>query len=191
MRTKFLESIQRFLRAASFSAFLLLAFLAFAPCLASENHRNDRQKEKTVKSTVKTPEQVVSALFKALKEGGWEQAVSYIDIKGMIDEAKTFLNRASDQLTAAEKEKLQAELDGLTEEKVRESFIGNMKEVFGNDFSFTITGISMRDENRAVVFVELSRNGKSKNDSIPLTKISGKWLVSYRGLVKFTPTETK
>jgi hypothetical protein len=135
-----------------------------------------------------TPEKVVAEMLDALKSEDWEKAVSYIDVQGIISEAKSFLTNNSANLTTAEKELLQKELEGLTEEKVRENFISNIKEVFGNDFSYKITGISMRDEKRSVVFVELSRNGKKKNDSIPLIKIEEKWMISYRGLVRFDKT---
>jgi hypothetical protein len=147
------------------------------------------KQSKKKKDKTKTPEQIVSEMLDAMKDEDWEKAVSFIDIQGMIEEAKAFLNNTSKSLTTAEKDKMQKELEGLTEEKVRTNFIGNMKEVFGNEFSYQVTGKTMRDDNRAVVFIELSRNGKKKNDSIPLQKIDEKWMVSYRGLVRFDKTK--
>ena len=184
MTTKYRKLNILFSKKNVFAFLILILLLPFAVCLASE-------KNKRAKNADETPEEVVRQMLKALKNSEWEKAVSYIDIQGIISEAKVFLNDASKQLSADEKEELKKEIENLTEEKVRESFIANMKEVFGNDFSFVIKGKSMRDEDKAVIFVELSRNGKSKNDSIPLVKINEKWLVSYRSLVKFTPAGTK
>lgn len=167
------------------------AVLSFSLCYASGNTNRKNSKEKNTKNIPETPEQVVQAMLDALKNSDWDKAVSYIDVKGILDEATSLLDNLSKQLTGAEKQKLEAELSGLTEEKVREAFINNMKEIFGNEFTYEIKGKTIRDELNVVVFVELSRNGKSKNDSIPVKKMDGKWLVSYRGLVKFTPAGSK
>ena len=153
-------------------------------CYAFDSTNRNKIKDKNIDET---PEQVVEAMLDALKNSDWDKAVSYIDVKGILEEATLLMNNLSKQLTNAEKQKLEGELNGLTEEKVREAFINNMKEIFGNEFTYEIKGKTLRDDSNAVVFVEMSRNGKSKNDSIPLKKIDGKWLVSYRGLVKFTP----
>ena len=159
--------------------------------LARNNTNRNKTQDKNPKNMPSTPEQVVQAMLDALKNSDWDKAVSYIDVKGILEEATLLMNNLSKQLTNAEKQKLEAELNGLTEEKVREAFINNMKEIFGNEFTYEIKGKTVRDDSNVVVFVEMRRNGKSKNDSIPLKKIDGNWLVSYRGLVKFTPMGTK
>jgi hypothetical protein len=129
------------------------------------------------------PETVVAGMFEALQGGEWEKAVSFIDIAGIVEEARAYLKKALEQAPAEKKEEMQKEIDGLTEEKTRAEFVKNIESTFGEGFQFKIVDSKTLDENRVVVFVELSRNGRTRTDSIPLVKIDGAWLVSFRGLV--------
>ena len=122
-------------------------------------------------------------MFEALQGGEWEEAVSYIDIAGIVEEARTYLKEAIRDAPAEKREQIQKEIDALTEEKTRAEFISNIESIFGEGFQFKIVDNKVLDESRVVVFVELSRNGRTRTDSIPLVKIDGEWLVSFRGLV--------
>ena len=170
----------RIITAPALTALILVCLAVLTPCLLGQTVESGLGETAGPDS----PEQPVINMLDALKEEDWEKAVSCIDIAGIIEEAKAYVQKASEDLPEDKKEALQKELAQLTIEKVTKSFIEKMKDTFGSDFEYTILTTQSLNQDNAVVIVELRREGNAREDHVPVARIDGTWKVSFRNLVE-------
>ena len=179
--------MKRIITIPALTALILACIAVHTTCLLSQTNEIDSGETAGPDS----PEQPVINMLDALKEEDWEKAVSCIDIAGIIEEARAYIQKASKDLPEDKKEALQKELDELTIEKVTETFIEKMKDTFGSDFEYTILTTQSLNRDNAIVIVELRREGNAREDNIPVARIDGTWKVSFRNLVASSRSDSK